>query len=62
MGTETNRARPQRRLIPPQYVKPFVKLAKNDRNDAEAICKAAGRPGMCFVLAKSAEQQAQGWC
>src|SRR5258708_5758423 len=48
------------RLIPPQYVKPFVKRAKNDRNDAEAICEAAGRPGMRFVLTKSAEQQAQG--
>ena len=48
------------RLIPPQYVKPFVKRSKNDRNDAEAICEAAGRPGMRFVLAKSAEQQAQG--
>jgi transposase len=48
------------RLIPPQYVKPFVKRAKNDRNDAEAICEAAGRPGLRCVLAKSAEQQAQG--
>src|SRR5271168_58226 len=48
------------RLIPPQYVKPFVKRAKNDRNDAEAICEAAGRPGMRFVRMKSAEQQAQG--
>ena len=48
------------RLIPPQYVKPFVKRAKNDRNDAEAICEAAGRPGMRFVRVKSAEQQAQG--
>jgi transposase len=48
------------RLIAPQYVKPFVKRAKNDRNDAEAICEAAGRPGMRFVLAKSTEQQAQG--
>ena len=46
------------RLIPPQYVKPFVKRAKNDRNDAEAICEAAGRPGMRFVRVKSAEQQA----
>jgi transposase len=46
------------RLIPPQYVKPFVKRAKNDRNDAEAICEAAGRPGMRFVPVKSAEQQA----
>jgi transposase len=47
------------RLIPPQYVKPFVKRAKNDRNDAEAICEAAGRPGMRFVPVKSSEQQAQ---
>ena len=31
------------RLLPPQYVKPFVKSGKNDRNDAEAICEAAGR-------------------
>jgi transposase len=46
------------RLIPPQYVKPFVKRAKNDRNDAEAICEAAGRPEMHFVPVKSAEQQA----
>jgi transposase len=46
------------RLIPPQYVKPYVKRAKNDRNDAEAICEAAGRPGMRFVLAKSEAQQA----
>ena len=48
------------RLIPPQYVKPYVKRAKNDRNDAEAICEAAGRPGMHFVPVKSVTQQAQG--
>src|SRR5579863_10378883 len=47
------------RLIPPQYVKPFVKRGKNDRNDAEAICEAAGRPGMHFVPVKSLTQQAQ---
>jgi transposase len=47
------------RLIPRQYVKPFVKRAKNDRNDAEAICEAGGRPGMRFVPVKSADQQAQ---
>lgn len=46
------------RLLPPQYVKPFVKRSKNDRNDAEAICEAAGRPGMRFVPVRSAEQQA----
>src|SRR3954468_19399896 len=33
-------------LIPPQYVKPFVKRSKNDRNDAEAIDTAAAQPGM----------------
>ncbi len=44
-------------LIPPQYVKPYVKRSKNDRNDAEAICEAAGRPGMHFVPVKSVTQQ-----
>jgi transposase len=48
------------RLVPPQYVKPYVKRSKNDRNDAEAICEAAGRPGMHFVPVKSVTQQAQG--
>jgi transposase len=48
------------RLIPPQYVKPFVKRGKNDRNDAEAISEAASRPAMRFVPVKSAEQQARG--
>jgi transposase len=47
------------RLIPPQYVKPFVKRAKNDRNDAEAISEAAARPGMRQVPVKSADAQAQ---
>ena len=41
-------------------MKPYVKRAKNDRNDAEAICEAAGRPGMRFVLTKSEAQQADG--
>ncbi len=45
------------RLIAPQFVKPFVKSNKNDTNDAEAICEAAGRPSMRFVSAKSVEQQ-----
>jgi transposase len=48
------------RLVPPQYVKPYVKRGKNDRNDAEAICEAAGRPGMHFVPVKTITQQAQG--
>lgn len=47
------------KLIPPQYVKPFVKRSKNDRNDAEAISEAAARPGMTYVPAKSADQQAE---
>jgi transposase len=37
------------RLIPPAYVKPFVKRQKNDVADAEAICEAAQRPNMRFV-------------
>jgi transposase len=48
------------RLIPPQYVRPYVRRGKNDRNDAEAICEAAGRPGMHFVPVKTIAQQAQG--
>jgi len=46
-------------LIPPQYVKPFVRRGKNDRNDAEAISEAAARPGMPSVAVRSAEQQAE---
>lgn len=46
------------RLIPPQYVKPFVKRSKNDRNDAEAISEAASRPTMRIVPVKSADEQA----
>lgn len=45
------------RLISPQFVKPFVKGNKTDRNDAEAICEAAQRPGMRFVALKTVEQQ-----
>jgi transposase len=48
------------RLIPPAYVKPFVKRHKNDAIDAEAICEAAQRPGMRFVAVKSEAQQAAG--
>jgi transposase len=46
------------RLISPQFVTPYVKSNKNDRNDAEAICEAVGRPTMRFVPPKSAEQLA----
>ena len=46
------------RLISPQFVTPYVKSNKNDRNDAEAICEAVGRPTMRFVPPKSADQLA----
>ncbi|MFN7596358.1 MAG: IS110 family transposase, partial [Cereibacter sp.] len=45
------------RLIPPAYVKPFVKRQKNAAADAEAICEAAQRPTMRFVAVKSEETQ-----
>ena len=48
----------QVRLMPPAYVKPYVKRNKNDGRDAEAICEAVGRPTMRFVPVKSVEQQA----
>ena len=46
------------KLIPPQYVKPFVKRNKNDRNDAEAISEAASRPSMRTVPVKAVDEQA----
>jgi transposase len=46
------------RLMPPAYVKPYVKRGKNDATDAEAICEAVTRPTMRFVAVKSREQQA----
>ncbi len=46
------------RLIPPAYVKPFVKRQKNDTADAEVICESAQRPSMRFVPVKSEGQQA----
>lgn len=48
----------QVRLISPQFVTPYVKSNKNDRNDAEAICEAVGRPSMRFVPPKSVDQLA----
>ena len=45
------------RLMAPQFVKPYVKTNKNDRNDAEAICEAVARPNMRFVPVKTQEQQ-----
>ena len=45
------------RLMPPAYVRPYVKRGKTDANDAEAICEAVTRPTMRFVPVKSPEQQ-----
>ena len=47
------------KLIPPQYVKPYLKRQKNDAADAEATAEAASRPTMRFVEVKSADQQAR---
>jgi len=46
------------RLMPPAYVKPYVKRGKTDASDAEAICEAVTRPTMRYVAVKSPEQQA----
>ena len=52
-GREISRLGHTVRLMPPKYVKPFVKRQKNDAADAEAICEAAQRPTMRFVMVKS---------
>lgn len=46
------------KMMPPQFVKPYVKTNKNDMADAEAICEAVSRPNMRFVPVKSIDQQA----
>ncbi len=47
----------QVRLMPPRYVKAYVKRNKNDMADAEAICEAVTRPTMRFVEIKTPDQQ-----
>jgi transposase len=46
------------KLMPPAYVKPYVRRQKNDKTDAAAICEAVSRPPMRFVAVKTMEQQA----
>jgi transposase len=53
----TRGARHTVRLMPPVYVKPYVKRQKNDAADAEAICEAVTRANMRFVETKTPEQQ-----
>ncbi len=48
------------RLVPPVYVKPYVKRQKNDAADAAAICEAASRPTMSLVAVKTVDRQGRG--
>jgi transposase len=57
-GRELARLGHEVRLMPPQYVKAYLKRGKNDAADAAAICEAVGRPSMRFVRVKTEEQQA----
>ncbi|MGB7318888.1 MAG: IS110 family transposase, partial [Planktotalea sp.] len=56
-GRELSELGHEVRLIPPIYVKPYVKRGKSDAIDAEAICEAVTRPTMRFVAVKTVEQQ-----
>ena len=57
-GRELQRLGHEPKLVPTQYVKPYVKRGKNDGADADGLCEATGRPSMRFVPVKSAENQA----
>ena len=59
-GREIGKLGHEVKLVPPVYVKPYVKRHKNDAADAEAICEAASRPTMHLVAVKSEAQQARG--
>ena len=59
-GREIGKLGHEVKLVPPVYVKPYVKRHKNDAADAEAICEAATRATMRFVAVKSEAQQARG--
>ena len=58
LGREIEALGHEVKLMPAQYVKPYVKRNKTDAADAEAICEAVRRPTMRFVPIKSREQQA----
>jgi transposase len=57
-GRELRKLGHEVKLIPPAYVKPYVRRQKNDRADAAAICEAVTRPTMRFVAIKDRDQQA----
>jgi len=57
-GQELSKLGHNVKLIPPAYVKPYVRRQKNDRADAAAICEAVSRPSMRFVEIKTIDQQA----
>jgi transposase len=57
-GRELSKMGHEVKLIPPSYVKPYVRRGKNDAVDAAAICEAVSRPHMRFVAIKTVEQQA----
>jgi hypothetical protein len=50
------------RMMPPTYVKAYVKRNKTDTADAEAICEAVSRPTMRFVPIKTQPSRQPAWC